>query len=306
MVITNKRTTAFCREILEAAGATIGFADVGSGGPLKAPWKYLPDELVTKFEFEPTDGSSAELPVCISDHVGEEDFHIAYDERASSFHEPCAPFVARFGQEGMMPKKTIRIQCTTLDEIFGSRLDAVDAIDINVEGHDLHVLRGSQRLLTEGFVKLLKVEFELAEAWHGQGRFSDIEAFMRSNSFDLVDLELGFARPVNVAHFYNKGEPIWGKAYFAPSASLWNSCMANVGKDFGEIHLAKAVALYLAAGLPGRAFDAIDGTQNVKFLSPPKLKAEISRVYEWSRLDFGLDHVIRLAEGFARYWRGGA
>jgi FkbM family methyltransferase len=300
MDITAARKTAFCRQMLSATGATIGFADVGSGGPLKEPWRHLPSEQVDKFDFEPTADTGAGLPVCVSDRVGPADFHVAYDERSSSFHETCPDFVARFGQQGMLPKKTIQVECTTLDENFRERLTVVDAVDINVEGHDLHVLRGGRRLFDEGFVKLLKVEFELAEAWQGQGRFSDIETFMREKGFDLVDIEIGYARPVNVSHFYNKGEPVWGKGYFAPSRDLWRAYLARADAEDIERHLIKAIVLYVAAGLPGRAFDVIDSAPQLLGARSAQLKQRIEHVYAWARLDYGLGILIRLADGLLR------
>lgn len=301
MGITASRKSVFCRQLLTAAGATIGFADVGSGGPLKAPWRYLPLEFVDKFDFEPTADTETGLPICVSDRLGVADFHVAHDERASSFHEPCAEFVDRFGQQGMLPKRTIQVERTTLDERFRDRMDAVDAIDINVEGHDLHVLHGGSRLLDEGFVKLLKVEFEIAEAWHGQGHFADIETFMRGKGFDLVDVEIGYARPVNVSHFYNKGEPVWGKGYFVPSGKLWRAYLARAGAENIDRHIVKAIALFVAADLPGRAFDVIDSAPQLLGSVPHALlKERIGRVYAWARIEYGFGILARLADGLFR------
>lgn len=300
-MITGKRKKVFAREILAHTGRLIGFADVGSGGTLKTPWSNLPGEYLRKFDFEPTSGSGNSLPLCISDHCGIADFHVAHDERASSFHDANIDFARRFGQESIFPKKTIQVACVTLDEYFKDTLDEVDAIDINVEGHDLRVLLGSRQLLEHGFIKLIKIEFELSPVWHGQGWFSEIDAHLRSKGYDLVDVELGYGRPVNVGHFYSKGEPLWGKGYYTPSPSLLRERLAHYEGSALAGHVTCAVALLVAAGLAGRAFDILDmAAPRLKGLDVEQIKARIAHVFAWARIEYGLSHLGHLLSGVSR------
>ncbi|HEU4780712.1 MAG TPA: hypothetical protein VFS58_12595, partial [Steroidobacteraceae bacterium] len=90
--VTTRRKQRFLERLLTAADARLGFADVGSGGPLKRPWNLMPTQRFRKFEFEPTASSGSGLPLCVSNHVGRAPFHVARDERASSFHAPLAAF----------------------------------------------------------------------------------------------------------------------------------------------------------------------------------------------------------------------
>lgn len=293
MSITGERKIAFARRILERAGSSICFADVGSGGPLKSPWCYVPGEFMRKIDFEPTDAVESDLPLCISNDVGVADFYVARDERASSFHEANPEFVERFGQQSMLPKKKIQVRRTTLDKYFAENYESVDALDINVEGHDFQVLQGAENLLANGFVKLLKVEFELAPAWKGQGWFSDIDSFMRARGFDLADIEVELARPANVSHFYSKGEPVWGKAYYVLSADRWKT---EIKRRLTDGHVMTAVALYCAAGMPGRAFDVLDvAAPYMKDVDVEELKGQIAHVFKWSKLEQGMGTLGRLA-----------
>src|SRR5690348_5770856 len=41
MTLTATRKRRFCQRRLSKSTSPLGFADVGSGGPLKQPWKYL-------------------------------------------------------------------------------------------------------------------------------------------------------------------------------------------------------------------------------------------------------------------------
>ena len=290
--------------MLDRLGASIGFADVGAGGALKDPWQYLPEQHLTKFNFEPT-GDDGGLPVCVSDKSGVVDFHIAKDERASSLHEACATFVERFGLPDTFSARTIQVSCTTLDEYFAGRHDAVDAIDINAEGHDYQVLRGGTALLSDGFVKLIKVEFELTAVWHGQGWFGDIDTLLRDKNFELANIEIGFRRPAKVSHIYHKGEPMWGKAYYVPSIAHWKALMARADSAAAEMHAIKAVALTTAADLPGRAYDALDAAAPaLKRFDAAEIKREIAGVFDWARVENGIESFKRLAGGVKRVFVG--
>jgi FkbM family methyltransferase len=301
LIITDKRKKIFAKSILAQAERPIGFADVGSGGSLKAPWCHLPAEHVRKFDFEPTAETGSGLPLCVSDQCGVANFYVAHDERASSFHEANPDFVQRFGQESILPKKTIQVECTSLDEYFKDVYGEIDALDINVEGHDFRVLQGGQRLLEQGWIKLIKVEFELAPVWHGQGWFSDVDAFLRERGYELVDIEIGYGRPVNVGNFYNKGEPLWGKGYYAPSPNWVLDRMSRHDDKSLAAHVAVAAALFVAAGLPGRAYDMLDAAgSRLGGLDAKRVKDQIAHVFNWARLEHGLSLLGQLVPGVIR------
>lgn len=311
--ITANRITRFCRETLDGlGGGDIGFVDVGSGGELKAPWSLLPPERLCSFDFEPTRGGAEKLPLCISDKAGTAPFFVAHDERASSLHQPLAEFVERYGFKAMLTQRTITVQCTSLDEHFAGRYGVVDAADINVEGHDFQVLQGAGRLLETGAVKLLKVEFELAPAYEGQGYFSDIDALLRARGFRLADIEIERALPVTARHLYHHGEPLWGKALYAPArrqlgkrwALLHNGGGWGSGRESGSARgdLAKAVALYTAARLPGYAHDAIGEAEEAKVLAAAEagdLRARLVTVFQWARREQGWNRIRMLISSIA-------
>ena len=283
MTITARRKRRFCRDLLVEADAEIGFVDVGSGGPLKLPWSLLPPDKVRVFAFEPTGEHDRGLPVCVSNHNGTARFHVARDERASSFHAALGEFADRFGMPSLHADRTIEVECVTLDRYFDGKFAALDALDVNVEGHDFQVLQGATELLQTADLKLVKVEFEVAAVWEGQGWFGDIDSLMRGHGYDLVGIEVEFARPVSSKHCFHRGEPLWGKALYAPSRARWRA-MLERRHDAGDRKrsIAKAVALYVAADVPGRAFDVLelDG-------SHPELTERIAAVYRWAKLDYG-------------------
>lgn len=305
--ITDRRIENFCRFLLSQnnGGENIGFVDVGSGGDLKEPWSLLPPEHVTTFDFEPTVANGTTLPLCISDKTGTAQFFVAHDERASSFHKPLADFVGRYGLDNMLTKKEITVQCTSLDEHFSGRYESIDAVDINVEGHDFQVLQGAGQLLAAGAIKLLKVEFELIPVYEGQGYFADIDAYLRARNFRLADIQIGRERPAKVRHVFHIGEPMWGKALYAPTqehlmkrlAHLYNA--DNIGAALKE--MASAIALYTASKLPGYVYDVIGVAEAARIISASEaaqLRTRIVNVFRWAKPEEGLRRLEGLGSSF--------
>jgi FkbM family methyltransferase len=299
VTITARRKRRFCHDVLAEADAEIGFADVGSGGPLKLPWSVLPPQRLRAFPFEPTGGHDRRLPLCVSNRSGRASFHVARDERASSFHRALGEFAERFGMSSLHSQRTIEVECVTLDDYFEGKVAALDALDVNVEGHDFQVLQGAPKLLRDADLKLVKVEFEVAAVWEGQGWFGDIDSLMRGYGYDVVGIDVEFARPVSSQHCFHRGEPLWGKALYAPSRARWRA-MLERRRAAGDANqaVAKAVALYVAADLPGRAFDVLELDS-----AHAPLKERIAAVYRWARLDHGaaaLTDLIARSTGLKR------
>jgi FkbM family methyltransferase len=294
--ITTARKRRLCEQLLRATGAEIGFADVGSGGPLKRPWSQLPPAHVHKFDFEPTASADGALPLCVSNHDGQADFFVARDERASSFHRALPQFAERYGMPSLFATRTITVRCITLDQYFANRFDVVDALDVNVEGHDFQVLEGGQQLLERGGIKLMKVEFELAAVWEGQGWLSDIDPFLRRCGYELAGIDIDCARPVSVQRCFHRGEPVWGKALYVPGNLRWRDILARAGPQALQA-LAKGIALYVSADAPGRALDVLQllPAGGLDPLDADQVRASVGALYRWAKLEHGCGELRRLA-----------
>jgi FkbM family methyltransferase len=299
--ITNRRITNFCSFLFEQdkEAEKIGFVDVGSGGKLKEPWSLIPAETITKFNFEPTaDGGT--LPLCISNKSGMAQFFVAFNERDSSFHQPRADFVDRYAFDDMLTKKTISVEVTSLDEYFSGRYESIDAIDINVEGHDFQVLQGASHLLDAGTIKLLKVEFELVQAYEGQGYFSDIDALLRGKDFRLAGIEIEYVHPITCRNVFFGGEPLWGKALYAPNIAAFTQKLTLAkakNQTRAKREMAAAISLYMSAKLPSYAYDVIDVALANGLISQPeslKLGMRVAECFRWAKFEEGLSRFTKL------------
>ncbi len=288
MTLTAKRKVQFSNSILSKLTSKIGFADVGSGGELKLPWSLLPPEQIHKFDFDPEQFRSQGLPLCISNQMGQYPFYITEDTRASSLHKASSAFIARFNQPGLCTKETILVRCTTLDDYFSSSFAGVDLLDINTEGHDYQVLQGTNQLFTKGFIKCVKIEFELTEVWHGQGWFSDIDAWLRSREYDLAHIEFEFARPASVKSVFHRGEPLWGKAIYVPSFTQWQYQQTQLEPIAYKEAVLKSITLYTLLDIPGRAVDLLNqvaGSVDLTPFNPIELTSSIKAVFKYAGMD---------------------
>lgn len=272
----------------------IGFVDVGSGGALKEPWSHIPEAFMSRFSIEPTDAGEG-LPLCLSNRTGKSKFYVAHDERGSSLHEPLTAFAERYGQGTILTKKVIDVELATLDQIFADRMAEIDALDINTEGHDYQVLQGGEKMLQAGRLKLIKIEFELTGVWKEQGWFSDIDALCRQYGYDLVQIDIEAAKPVQTRDICHPGEPLWGKAYYAPGAARWNQMLADSTDAVAETM--KAVALMTAADVPGRAFDMLDSCSACGADERQRVKGEIKKALRPNILKEVRNDAVRFFKG---------
>ncbi len=305
-MITRKLKGGFCRKLLSLTSSPIGFADVGSGGELKSPWDLIPRDRMNKFNFEATEKSGNGLPHCISNRRGKAKFFIAKDERSSSLHEPSLDFINRYGLENTAVERAIDVELVTLDEIFQGKYAEIDLLDFNVEGHDFQALEGAGTLLSQGFIKLIKIEFELTQVWLGQKWFSDIDNFLRERKFDLANIEIEYGKPVKVRGIVHKGEPVWGKAYYVPSVDYWRAHLTAAKNNKDDI--VKAVVLYTLCDLPGRAVDILDLAQEVVKnveLDLQKLKDEIFATFRFAALDKASAELSRILSYPGKFFRNG-
>lgn len=90
--------------------------------------------------------------------------------------------------EASKNRKRCRVECRTMDElVFAERLACPNVIKIDVEGWELHVLRGGRRVFEEWPPRALVVEARCT----GSGRRVDpnIEEFLETNRYSLTRIE---------------------------------------------------------------------------------------------------------------------
>lgn len=153
------------------------------------------DSLKAKYQKHPF--KSLELVgSCLSDSEGEVPFNITrHSSMSSLLNTDLGNYQKHFGLyknfegwksnieiENVIPASTIR-----LDTFLKDRPGTIDYLKIDTQGSELKILHGTEQLLNEKRINILKVEVSTIAVYQDQVLFSDIDIFLRSKGYFLID-----------------------------------------------------------------------------------------------------------------------
>jgi FkbM family methyltransferase len=157
------------RRLANMGGSSIKvFFDVGAnvGQTSIAALKNFPDATI--YAFEPHGATFAALSanissprlhasnVALSDRAGEAEFFDYGALATSNSLVGDAQYAARTKHEVTVRK----VDCDTLDRVCTTlEIDHIDVLKVDTEGHDLAVLQGAQRMLSQHRIRFIYVEF---------------------------------------------------------------------------------------------------------------------------------------------------
>ena len=157
----------------------------------------------------------AYLPYFIGDGT-ERTFHACTRGETGSLYEPNLALIQRFTDlEGLfVPAGASPVQTRRLDDI--AEVTGMDLLKVDVQGAELDVLRGAERLL-KGCV-VVQAEVEFVPMYKGQPLFGDVDVFLRRHGFLLHALgPTMFARalrPLAPARGSGRHQVLWTDAVY--------------------------------------------------------------------------------------------
>lgn len=158
---------------------------------------------------------------CLSNVEGEIDFQITKHAAMSSILKlDIENYEKHFGQYEEFPKwkdnvsidKEIKIKSDTLDNYFRDLAGNIDYLKLDTQGTELVILKGAKSLLENKKINVLKIEVATISIYKDQALFSDIDVFMRSYGYILVDFLTYRKEYYNYFNNANKT-----KSHYAPS-----------------------------------------------------------------------------------------
>lgn len=139
----------------------------------------------------------------VSDSIGQLVLHVPGDSDS-----PSASFEQAVAAREQCRK--IEVPVYTLDDYFSTRKSRIAAIKIDVEGHELAVLRGAQKILTQD-APCLVLESESRHIT--QGTVLDVLEYVRSTGYDGHFVQHGRLRPLSEfdpkIHQKTEGDRFW-------------------------------------------------------------------------------------------------
>jgi FkbM family methyltransferase len=228
----SKDVPKFPKLIFEAAAASkIAIVDVGAQDLVSEEHMYAPLQRagatsVIGFEPLPDMGATRRIDpnvVMLNYFVGSggpATFHVTEFDPASSLLEPNSEFLSQFVSLPVMCRtvSTDEVQTTRLDDV--PEVGECDYLKIDVQGGELDVLKGAQRLLEN--VIAVHCEVEFAPLYRGQPLFAEIDMRLRSIGFELIDLtNAGYNRYQALPGYAGTGSRLlWAEAIYFKSPHL--------------------------------------------------------------------------------------
>jgi len=186
-------------------------------------------------------------------------FYKTNNPQCSSILVPDFNFLETFGKsEEFKIIETTEIEVDTLDnQLKNLNINNIDFIKLDTQGSELYILKGSSKYL--GNVLGIETEIEFKPIYQDQPLFSDIDNYLRSENFELLDLRKIYWKSGKFRNASNyKGELIWGETlYFKNLKKL---------KTMTETKLIKAALLLLVYNKIDLAQEILEHT-NFSFLN---------------------------------------
>jgi FkbM family methyltransferase len=156
------------------------------------------------------------VPLALSNRVGESTLYVTQSPMCSSLYPPNEPYLARLAglSELVSLDFTVELETTTLDAFCqAEKIEAIDFLQIDVQGADLLVLQGATQILARS-VLAVQIEVEFAHLYVGQPLFADVDSYLRAQGFTLFDLATAH-RPRQISPIRGRpGQLLWADAFY--------------------------------------------------------------------------------------------
>lgn len=161
-------------------------------------------------------------------------------------------------------KEVIELDCRRLDELMGDD-EVVDLLKVDVEGADIRVLQGAEKLFRERRVLFIRSEFQMVPYYEEHPLLADQHRYLADHGFRLLDLELNHPRyrrgGTDLPDRSDRGLLLAGDALFALDPDRL---------DLTPLERQRIAALALAFELNGFGLSLVE---EAGLLAPPQQRA---------------------------------
>jgi FkbM family methyltransferase len=159
----------------------------------------FPDAIIHSFEPSPESFAAlvshvAHLPnvkpvnLALGDTIGERTLHLNQFSPTNSLLKNASELMDDSTAQLMKPVAELAISVRTVDDYCRSEeIEFIDLLKMDVQGFELHVLRGAQASLAAEKVAMLYLEICFEHLYEGQASFSRVYDCLIESGFQFVD-----------------------------------------------------------------------------------------------------------------------
>lgn len=243
------------------------YVDVGAMGGVSRKWNAL-IESIQIIGFDPDERDSEKfkkgqgmhfLNYALYEHSTDLSFYITKEARRSSLYPPNDVVLAQFPQaERFKIDKIVPLSCEKVKALEWIareyKINCVDFMKIDTQGSELSILKGASALFPSMWG--IEVEVEFLELYRGQPLFRDVDSFLSSQGFQLIDLRRVFWKRNADVEYFGKGQLVFADALYLKTFEALSSYLHSISQ--AELRLTKIRKIVLTA-LIYRLFDYAQG-----------------------------------------------
>lgn len=114
--------------------------------------------------------------------------YITQNKGSSSLLQPTKYANEFWEGNPLSTQKEVKVETTTIDSYCQKHnIETIDILKIDVQGSELKVLQGAERMLKERRVKLIFTEISIAPNYKGQSEIDEIIKFLRENKYKIFN-----------------------------------------------------------------------------------------------------------------------
>ena len=246
---------------------TLKIIDIGASGGIDQRW-YSNGFEVNAILFEPDPDAFEQLikkkrkndvilDSALSDKEKETVLNICKFQQNSSIYEPNMDILKLYENPGRYEiKKRITMKAFPLNDVLKKNsISEIDFMKIDTQGSELEILRGGIDYLDR--IIGLEVESEFIEIYKNQPLFPEVDKFIQSNGFELIDMRRTFWKRNIGSYGVNKGQLIYAdQLYMRTPESVLNI------KGISSSKVIKAIKVYLTYGYQDLSIELLNHSNN--------------------------------------------
>lgn len=183
-----------------------------------------PNCVITSFEPNPAAFSQLEknwggIPgitlnrLALSNSIGQVSFYATRVSEASSLLKPTERIMS-LSLEHKYDYETVNVSAMTLDHYCHvSAIDNIDILKLDVQGSELSVLQGADKLLQTGKIRLIYSEITFAETYTNQASYIELVSYLCQLNYELWDIG---------SFLYTRNDRLWAGNLIFVHASAAN------------------------------------------------------------------------------------